>query len=349
MYKKVDLYVFSGTGNTYKAAETIGEISSGMGVDCEINMIDHKLHSKEYKMNEGNLIGLMAPTLGFMQPLIFFRFILSLPRGQGMKVFLVATGSWTKIGKLFIPGITGFGLYIACFILVLKGYKIAGVQSVGMPHNWTTFIPPYSKRLEDRILEELKSQITIFTKTVLQGDKCYINVWELIFGAIVFPISIIFVIIAHLIFAKSMFTNYRCNGCGLCSKICPNNAIIMTGKKTKRPYWTLKCVQCMRCAGFCPRKAVEGSLPLLIVYSFILTSIRIDQRIIGFLQIKNIAAGFAVFYITFILTIVTGYFIFISLNRIKFLNRIFSYSTFTFYWRKYKEPTVGLDKLIKNK
>lgn len=349
MYKKVDLFVFSGTGNTYKAAETIGEISSELGIDYEINVIDCNQHSKEYQVNEGNLLGLMAPTLGFMQPISFFKFILGLPKGQRMNTFIVATGSWTKLGRLFIPGCTGLGPYIAAFILILKGYKIAGVQSVGMPHNWTTFIPPYSKKLESRILTELKSQITKFSKTVLQGGKCYINNWELIIGIILFPISILFVFIAHLILVKSMFTNYKCNGCGLCSKICPSNAIIMTGKKAKRPYWTLKCEQCMRCAGYCQNNAVEGSIPMLWVYSFLLTSTRIDRHIIRFFHLENIVVCFFISYITLILTLITGYFIFISLNRIKVLNRIFSYSTFTFYWRKYKEPTVALSKLIKNK
>ena len=316
MYNKVDFFVYSGTGNTYKIAETIGEIAAEKGMSFEINMIDCNAEPQKYEVNNDNLLGLMAPTLGFIQPLSFFKFIMRLPKGKGMNVFLVATGAWTKIGNYFLPGCIGFGLYLGALILLIKGYKIVGIDGVGMPHNWTTFFPPYTKKLESRILNELKSQVTLFADAILEGKKVYKKRGDLIFGILVFPISILFIFMSHLMFAKSMFTNHKCNGCGLCNRICP-------------------------------KKAIEGSLPMVVIYCLLLELIELNVHVIGILQIQNKAAGFSIYYITFILVIVLGYILFFLFNRIKVFNRIFTYSTFTFYWRKYKEPSVDIKKLFK--
>ena len=46
--------------------------------------------------------------------------------------------------------------------------------------------------------------------------------------------------------------NKKCNKCGLCTKLCPENAIeINDPRKTCRN----KCICCMRCVKYCPQKA----------------------------------------------------------------------------------------------
>lgn len=48
-----------------------------------------------------------------------------------------------------------------------------------------------------------------------------------------------------------------CNGCGICSKICPTASIRMHQEK---PVWSSSCEQCMRCVNYCPREAVYQSM-----------------------------------------------------------------------------------------
>jgi Pyruvate/2-oxoacid:ferredoxin oxidoreductase delta subunit len=51
-----------------------------------------------------------------------------------------------------------------------------------------------------------------------------------------------------------IFKTYdTCNGCGLCSNICPTRSIKMNKQK---PIWTSTCEQCMRCVNFCPKEAI---------------------------------------------------------------------------------------------
>ena len=56
---------------------------------------------------------------------------------------------------------------------------------------------------------------------------------------------------------RSFETNSRCNGCGLCAKICPvGNIQISSGK----PVWLHHCESCYACFQWCPRQAIEGDI-----------------------------------------------------------------------------------------
>jgi Pyruvate/2-oxoacid:ferredoxin oxidoreductase delta subunit len=357
MYEKLDLFVYSGTGNTYKTAECIGRAAKKKGVGYDIGMIDIHSNPEEYKPDNRHLLGLLAPTIGAIQPLSFFGFILRLPRGNGMRVFLAGTGAWTKIGPLFLPGFVGYGLYLAALILTLKGYKVAGVNGFGMPHNWTTLIPPYWRGLEKRINEEIGGAVEDFTFKLITGKKVFKRIGDLVFCLLVFPLPLLFLLIGHLYLAKTMFPSHRCNGCGLCAENCPRQALKMTGGKRKQPYWTLKCEQCMRCAGYCPNKAIEGSTILLVGYFVLFAALPADIFLLlfskTFFDISFLAGNWiftlVFWYLFSLFLLVAGYWIFFALNRIPVLNRICSYLSLTFYWRKYRMPDISVAKLTGKK
>jgi NADH-quinone oxidoreductase subunit I len=55
----------------------------------------------------------------------------------------------------------------------------------------------------------------------------------------------------------------KCIGCGLCSRVCPANAIEMVPDERvkpagKRPHFKLpECCYCALCAEYCPKEAIE--------------------------------------------------------------------------------------------
>lgn len=48
--------------------------------------------------------------------------------------------------------------------------------------------------------------------------------------------------------------NKQCNGCGICSKVCPIKNIMMV---EGRPMWQHHCEQCFACLQWCPKEAVQ--------------------------------------------------------------------------------------------
>ncbi len=58
-----------------------------------------------------------------------------------------------------------------------------------------------------------------------------------------------------LSFDKTYKTIDKCNGCGICEKVCPVDNIIMEKGK---PVWQNQCENCIACYSWCPNKAIEG-------------------------------------------------------------------------------------------
>ena len=54
---------------------------------------------------------------------------------------------------------------------------------------------------------------------------------------------------------KGFGYNEKCNGCGICARVCPVNNIEMIDK---RPVWQHHCESCYACFQWCPREAIGG-------------------------------------------------------------------------------------------
>ena len=53
---------------------------------------------------------------------------------------------------------------------------------------------------------------------------------------------------------RGFHSDQNCNGCGICSRICPKRDIEMIDA---RPVWRQCCEQCFACLQWCPREAVQ--------------------------------------------------------------------------------------------
>jgi Pyruvate/2-oxoacid:ferredoxin oxidoreductase delta subunit len=56
---------------------------------------------------------------------------------------------------------------------------------------------------------------------------------------------------------RSFQYDEKCNGCGICSRVCPVNNIKMV---ENRPVWQHHCENCFACYVWCPEEAIYGDI-----------------------------------------------------------------------------------------
>ncbi|WP_411680618.1 EFR1 family ferrodoxin [Clostridium thailandense] len=53
---------------------------------------------------------------------------------------------------------------------------------------------------------------------------------------------------------KDFWADEKCDGCGICARICAANNIIMSNQK---PQWQHQCEQCLACLHWCPKESIQ--------------------------------------------------------------------------------------------
>jgi len=347
----------SGTGNSYRVAKIIAEEAEKTGYRIIFKSTKKANPAEEIQAGSINLLALVFPTHGFTMPWEILKFVCRLPYNKSNIAVSIATRGSLKAGKVFIPGMSGSSTFITALILALKGYRVAGILSQNMPSNWSTVHPAQKTSSHQAIIQRARKRVVRFTSDILSGKSDWFNLnnlYELIFGALLLPISLAYLFIGRFFHAKLFFANSNCNACDICEKNCPYNAIRLWGKKKPKPYWTYRCESCMRCTAICPKNAIEigqswgvllfyiGSLPLS-VYLF---------KLIGIGQFLNPwINGTVVRDLIDILfwypAIFIPYFVFQLLLRIPPIHWFFTHTTMTHlkFWNRYREPESNLKKL----
>ena len=130
----------------------------------------------------------------------------------------------------------------------------------------------------------------------------------------------------------------------------------MLGKQDPRPFWKYNCESCMRCAAFCPKNAIEAGHSWAIILYFI-SAIPVSAYFLNWLD-NTIPAmsGFQGGVIEEVLSILyfypaifLSYFLFNLFIKIPAVNRLFTLTTFTHFWGRYREPDTKLKHLSLNK
>jgi Pyruvate/2-oxoacid:ferredoxin oxidoreductase delta subunit len=214
----------------------------------------------------------------------------------------------------------------------------------------------------EAVLIRAKKKLNPVMEPLLKGRNAFPllnNLWEMTWSVLLFwliPLfPVLYLLIGKLYMAKLMFADNRCNGCGVCARYCPNQAISMKqiGSKT-HPFWTYHCEACMRCMAFCKKEAIIAghswgvilyyitSIPL---FTFFLHKANLFNSIIQ--GIDNYLMKQLVEIIYIIPALIISYWIFWLLVRLPFINTLFAYTSFTRYFRRYHEPETRLKDLMK--
>jgi Pyruvate/2-oxoacid:ferredoxin oxidoreductase delta subunit len=355
LFKEVLIYFTSGTGNSYRVAKFLEQFANQKGAKARVVPIEQSDPGSEIRDNEDSALGVVMPTHAFTAPWHMIKFALRLPQKKSTRAFCIATRAGLKAGPVFTPGISGSGTFLIALILAIKGYKLLGVMSVDMPSNWISLHPGLGKKSSEAIIARARSQVSGFAGSVFSGGKVWWtvnNLYELLWGILLLPLSLGFLLMGRFFLAKLFFANNNCNSCGICADNCPVHAVKMYGKKKPWPFWSYHCESCMRCMNYCPKRAIEAGHSWAVVLYF-LTSSAVFTYLIsslaglvpGIAELKGYWVENLLYLLYFYPALFISYYLFYLVTRVPALNAVFTYTTFTHIYRRYHEPETRVREL----
>lgn len=236
----MDLYWFSGSGNTLRAALTFACRLEELGYHVRLLPLERAVAAQ---IDPNATFGLAFPTYCFSVPERVTAFVRELPVVHGTSAVMLGTHG----------AISGGVLGPMKRMLTRKGFHCRAGKIVTMPDS---FFPFFGKKTNDRHMERADKKITRFAEQIDQGTATWPR-WPIL--------SDMSGAFWHAIFSsrrvtKAIATTVRvrsgvCTGCGICVRFCPVNAIDLSENKTPRR--NLQCVNCLRCVALCPNDAMR--------------------------------------------------------------------------------------------
>jgi ferredoxin len=331
MYQSLLIYYFSGTGNALSAARWIYQNGLDKGISSSLRSIEKPVAIDSPEPGEKRLIAFAYPTHGFIGPWIMLKFMIKFPEKMSSDVIFLNTKGGFKAGRFFIPGVSGLALWFPILLFIFKGYHIRGALPLDMPHSWTSFFPPNSKKASVAITERCHCIVNKMCGKVLSGERFFhytmwTHLWIDLIAASIVPF---YLLGGRFFLAKTLFASTDCNDCRICADNCPVKAIVM---KNGMPYWKYNCESCMRCMNICPRKAIQAWVTRILIIGYFLFTL-----LSAYLNLSH-----RLIFIIVSLAIFPLYWLFINAVRNSLINRIFTFSSLTKYWKRYLSVNIKI-------
>ena len=263
---KVEIYYFSGTGNSLALARDIARKTDGELISIPSVMDKDKINI------EADVLGIVFPTYYETYdgvPLIVRRFVKKLENMENKYIFGICTYGGASVTAL------------KCLnkLINSRDGKLSAGFTVNMPSNMAG---PNLNNTEKQhkmfdVWNENLDYISEFINTRKEGE---FDTQNILFGRAYILLKLIYSPLMFLFkpstlkhlkkysseslpyeeqlpfMDKSFSTDEKCVGCGNCSRICPVNNIKMVDNK---PSWQHHCEFCLACFHWCPKAAIKSS------------------------------------------------------------------------------------------
>jgi len=274
----IDIYYFSGTGNSLFIARNIAEKSNGRLIAIS------SLMDKDNISPEADIVGIVFPiyyaTNDSGIPLIVSRFVKKLKNIDSKYVFAICTSGYTagntienfdnlirsndgKLSAGFVINMSSKSLSSEIKNKIYKSLLNKSIEQIENDKHYREKQNLINNKL-NMIAEAIKTRKSMKLETMGIIGKAFFGLYQLItkpiflqrYRKLANEHSLQFQQLIPLA-DRSFKTNEKCNGCGICAKVCSvNNIEIVNGK----PVWQHHCETCYACYQWCPNSAIYGEI-----------------------------------------------------------------------------------------
>ncbi len=250
-----EIYYFSGTGNSLAAARDIARKTGG-----KLIPIAPLMDRKSIKLN-ADMIGIVFPACFWgLRPII-----------KRLAEKLEDTGSKYIFAVCTCGGMAGKAVRILDDVLKRRGGKLSAGFIAAMPGNYIFEYEALPAGLQKMEFDGWKKKLEFIDRYITarkSGRLETVNFVSVLFAPLL-PLfkaldliklnklagtrRLSFIELIPLL-DRGFYPDEKCDGCGICAKVCPVKDIKMKGG---RPLWLHHCEQCFACLQWCPKEAIQ--------------------------------------------------------------------------------------------
>ncbi|MCL2359456.1 MAG: EFR1 family ferrodoxin [Nitrososphaerota archaeon] len=231
------LYYFTSTGNSLQIARQLALNLKNTTITSMVTQPPNQPIG-----GQNHAIGFIFPVYFIGLPRIVKRFIQNLQIQPETYCFAITNFGGSQLDTLGMLD----------DILKQRSSHLSYGKGIKMPEN---YIPRYdappidkAQKLIDTAIIEVNTAAETITKQEVHPIKRKVKHLCKI-------INYLFMYKNIETFDKKFTTTNTCNGCNICSNICPVNNITLNDNQ--HPVWHHKCERCMACIQWCPTKAIQ--------------------------------------------------------------------------------------------
>ncbi len=250
----IEIYYFSGTGNSLHIAEEIGKRIPGTKLIPIVSLLNRNIIE-----TDAELVGFVFPIHLAMSPVPVREFLGKLDIKAAEYIFAVATRAGSQ-HRAFID---------VDNILKKKGKVLDSYFSLNMASNDPKFEgwqPATDKEIAD-LEAEIQNKLDSIQKVILNREKNREKDTNFTTPMPSFSILSLLLPFLNRFYDVELYSNSKCAGCGTCEKVCLSGKVKMVDEK---PVWQedIRCFYCDACLNYCPEQAVQiGSNRFLKSYT----------------------------------------------------------------------------------
>lgn len=239
------IFYFSGTGNSLYAAKYLAQ-GSGEEVVSIAAALNSGAASFEYTLQAEESVGFVFPVYAWGPTAMALEFVgrMELANYRDNYVFAVIT----------CGGAIGKSMDVFREALQKKGLPLHSGFSVAMNSNYILMGDAPGREEAAAVLNKAEEKLREIREAVGQKARGIFKVapgpLPGLLTSLVYPMFN-----KHALTTKSFYANDKCNGCGICARVCNTNTITVTDNK---PQWGERCSQCLACLNLCPVKAIQS-------------------------------------------------------------------------------------------